>query len=633
MSSIRFINLICRHWLWILSAMILLLPDMAPGDKIIMKNGKVIKGRILTDEEGVITLLTPTTSIDISKNSIERIERDPSLAQEEILGDIAYEDQRYAEALDYYEKALKTGKNRESLDQKVQNILKIQEREIQRRFGQTLQKVDRHIEQKQYCQAEMTLKGILSDLPSESLAQPVRDKLARVYYFQALEYLNTVNDLKAEECLKKAIDTWDKAYYAHLLNAELLARNPRTHDEAIKNYLRGLETGGRHLPPEQKAYYHRQTALLLEEKGEFEDAIKHHEQILDLAPINYPDTKERIVEGYLNLARKTPLSNFEQKKAYLEAAIETDSYSANALFELVTLYYENEMVDEALRECSRLLQINSRMPDVHYYQAMCYLKKRNYEKHMEALERELALNPNNYDALCAMGDYLLNGGQYENAITYYEKARDLRKEKYRAYIGLARAYRKIEKPKEARKNLDEIFLTNPDHIEATILSGSIYKDDKEYKKARKLFDDVVNRLKEKEDITKPEQKRLLVEALNQRGELNLLLDSPRISLADFSESLNYESDYAETYYHIAQTNIKLGKYKDAESNYFKAQSLDPENPKYYLGLAIMYHNNLKKTEKAIANYTKYIELGGEDFEKVNEWIKECGGETVQPKID
>ena len=61
--------------------------------------------------------------------------------------------------------------------------------------------------------------------------------------------------------------------------------------------------------------------------------------------------------------------------------------------------------------------------------------------------------------------------------------------------------------------------------------------------------------------------------------------------------------------------------------------LDPKNPKYYLGLGIMYHNNLKKTQKAIENYTKYIELGGEDFEKVNEWIKECGGQPVQHKIE
>jgi hypothetical protein len=46
----------------------------------------------------------------------------------------------------------------------------------------------------------------------------------------------------------------------------------------------------------------------------------------------------------------------------------------------------------------------------------------------------------------------------------------------------------------------------------------------------------------------------------------------------------------------------------------------------------MYQTKLKETKKAIAQYTKYIELGGEDFEKVNDWIKECGGKPVAPKI-
>ena len=134
------------------------------------------------------------------------------------------------------------------------------------------------------------------------------------------------------------------------------------------------------------------------------------------------------------------------------------------------------------------------------------------------------------------------------------------------------------------------------------------------------------------NLNSPETRRLLIEALNQRGELNLILDSPRIAIADFNESLEYEPNFPETQYHIAQANTKLGKFKEAEQNYFEAQKLDPQNPKYYLGLAILYHNNMEETKKAIENYAMYIKLGGEDFEKVNEWIKECGGEPVKPNL-
>ena len=39
---------------------------------------------------------------------------------------------------------------------------------------------------------------------------------------------------------------------------------------------------------------------------------------------------------------------------------------------------------------------------------------------------------------------------------------------------------------------------------------------------------------------------------------------------------------------------------------------------------------MNKPEFAVKNYTRYIKLGGDDFENVNQWIRECGGEPVSP---
>ncbi len=603
------------------------------ADVVILKNGKRIQGRIVREDDNSITVLTPTMSIVLRRSEIGKVERDPTLSKEGILGDIAFEDKQYADALAYYRAALKKGKNLDALRSKIESITKIQEAEVRRRFGERLKQAERLITQKQFKQAENLLKQILTNLPDESLAKPVRDKLAHLYYMRALEYRNTVDDLKAEAELKKAIAISDGAYEAHLLYAGLLARNPRTYDEAIKHYLRGIEGGANALSPQELARYHRRIALLYEQKKQYQQVIEHYMKVLELEPVNYPDTRERIVRGYLNLAEQIPESDFAKRRDYLLEAVKIDPFSADAHFALVSLYYNNSLINETLKECDKLINLNSRMRGVHYYLAMCHLKRREYEKAREALERELSINPGSYQALCALGDYFLNGGKYKEAITYYEKARDIRQEKYRAYIGLTRAYRRLDKPDKARENLDQIFTTNPTHLEATILSGALYKDAKEFEKARKLFDNVVTRLKERGNLNNPDTRKLLVEALNQRGELNLLRDSYRIAIADFRESLKYQPDYAEAYYNIARVYTKMGRFFDAEKNYFKAQSLDPRNPRYYLGLGIMYHINLKRKEKAIENYTKYIELGGEDFEKVNQWIKECGGKPIKPKME
>ena len=623
----------CLSITFLCSLLILLGIQSLYADKITLKNGKVIEGRILKEEPEGITIQTSTMSIILQKGEIENIERDSSLSREEMMGDLAFEDKRYYEALSYYQEALKTAQNKDPLLVKIENINKIQEEEIKARFGQQLSQVDRHIELKEFDKAEELLKQILMNLPHESLAKPVNDKLARLYYQKALEYLNTVNDLKAEECLKKAISLSEDAYEADLLYADLLSRNPRTYNEAILHYLKGIERGEKRLSPEKLAKYHRSVAILYESNKQFEEAIRHHKFILEKDPVNYPDTKERIIEAYLYLFQNTPAEDFVKRREYLLDALEVDSYSPKAHFALACTYYHNNMMEDCLKECDKIIELNAKIPLLHYYQAMCFLRRKEYEKARDALERELAINPENYEALCLMGDFLLNGGKYQTAIGYYEKARDLLPEKYYAYLGLAKAYRKIEKNQLARENLEKVFSSNPDHIEANVLSGSLYKDALEYKKALDLFNNVIFRLSDKKQILSPENRTLLVEALIQKGQVNLILENYRESLSDFKRSLEYQPGYAEIYYQMAQANIKLKNYTEAEQNYFTAQALEPKNPRYYLGLGILYHNHLKKTQKAIENYTKYIELGGEDFAKVNEWIKECGGVPVETKTE
>ena len=601
------------------------------ADKITLKNGKVIEGRILKEEPEGITIQTPTMSIILQKKEIDKIERDSALSSEEMMGDLAYEDKRYYEALAYYQEALKTAQNKDPILEKIENIRKIQDEEINTRFGQQLSQADRHIELREFDKAEELLNQILANLPHESLASPVNNKLSRLYYQKALEYLNTVNDIKAEECLKKAIALSEDAYEADLLYADLLSRNPRTYNEAIFHYLKGIERGEKRLAPEKIAKYHRSVALLYEHNKQYEEAIRHHKVILEKDPVSYPDTKERIVEAYLYLFQNTPEEDFAKRREYLLDALEVDSYAAKPHFALACLFYHNNLLDDCMKECDKIIELNSKIPLLHYYQAMCFLRRKEYEKAREALERELSVNPENYDALCLMGDFLLNGGKYQQAIGYYEKARDVASEKYYAYLGLAKAYRKLDKNQLARENLEKVFSTNPDHIEANVLSGTLYKDSQEYKKALDLFNNVIIRLSEKGKNLSPELRTLLVEALIQKGEVNLIMENYRESLFDFKRSLEYQPGYAEIYYHMAQANIKLKNYSEAEQNYFTAQGLEPKNPKYYLGLGILYHNQLKKTPKAIENYTKYIELGGEDFAKVNEWIKECGGTPVEAK--
>ena len=612
----------------LLAAVTLFLPQPLNADTITLKNGKVVRGRVIREENDTVTVQTSAMTITLPLANIESMEREANMSREEVLGDIAFDDKQYDEALRYYNLAMEATENKEMLKEKIANLLEIQQQEVERRFGRNLQEAERLMDAGDLDRAEEVLRNILPNVPSETLSRPVKQRLASVYVKRALAFRNTVDDIKAVECLKKAIEISGDSYQAHLMYAEYLARNARTVDEALDQYLQGIETGRRFMTKEELAGYHRQIALIYENKSLYKEANDQHKLVLDYDPITYSDTKNRMVENNIRIAMNADGGDFETRRGILEQTVILDPYSVKAYFALAFLNYENGYLDEALKQYDKIVTLNVRMPEVHYYIAMCHLKKRDFEKARDALERELAINPQNYDALCAMGDYYLTGGKSDQAVENFEKARNLRSEKYRAYIGLARALRRMEKPRQARENLDKIFLTNPDHIEATLLSGALFKDDKNYEKARELFDSVVSRIKEHGDLRNPDNLALLVEALNQRGELSLILDSPRIAITDFQESLQYQPDLAETYYLMAQVYIKMKRFEDAETNYFKAQELEPSNPKYYLGIGILYHQNLKQTQKAVEYYSKYIRLGGEDSENVNEWIRECGGQPV-----
>ena len=178
-----------KRFLFLFLAVVFCFPLMESvhADKIILKNGKIIRGRVVKEEPDNITLLTPSISIILQKHQIKTIERDEALSQEEVLGDIALEDNRYEEAMAFYLAALDSGKNKSSVMEKLEKIRQIQEDVIKRRFGMQLGQCDRFIKEKNFDGCEALLKEILSDLTNETLAKPVKEKLAHLYYQKAIE--------------------------------------------------------------------------------------------------------------------------------------------------------------------------------------------------------------------------------------------------------------------------------------------------------------------------------------------------------------------------------------------------------------------------------------------------------------
>ncbi len=314
----------------------------------------------------------------------------------------------------------------------------------------------------------------------------------------------------------------------------------------------------------------------------------------------------------------------------LKQALEINANNLEALMEIAALYEQLNETDMAIKYYEDIIKIHSKLPRVHYRLALAYLDKGLFDPAVQELRKELFVNPQNYDALCKLGELYIEAGEPSNALPLYQKAKDIMPEKFRAYLGLGMANWKLDKMEEAKENFQQVLSINPRHKKALFYMGSIYKDQKNYLGAENLFQSVYEQLRDQPSLS-PEDKKLLVDSYIQYGEVELLLDRPRTAIDKFEQALSYDPTAAQAYFDMGRAAVKMNRYRVAEKHYKKATKIDPDEPRYYLGLGILYHNYLKELDKAIENYQQYLDLDGADKIKVAKWIKECGGEPVLPE--
>lgn len=83
---------------------------------------------------------------------------------------------------------------------------------------------------------------------------------------------------------------------------------------------------------------------------------------------------------------------------------------------------------------------------------------RQLEKFKEILKK----NPNNFEALVAVGDFYYDSGQFEKAIPYYERAIKINKNP-NVLTDLGTCLREIGNPEKAIKIYEEAFAIDPRH--------------------------------------------------------------------------------------------------------------------------------------------------------------------------
>jgi TolB-like protein len=157
------------------------------------------------------------------------------------------------------------------------------------------------------------------------------------------------------------------------------------------------------------------------------------EEILGAArPVN-PELHDHYLRARFALGQGTP-EGLEQAIRYHEEALHKDStfalaWAGLAGTQVLRAYLgqapPSEVFPEAEWAAQRALELDDGISEAHTAIGWIWLFTYQWEAARKSLERALAINPNDVDALHGFGDYLSITGSLEDGLAYVKRARDV----------------------------------------------------------------------------------------------------------------------------------------------------------------------------------------------------------------
>jgi len=180
--------------------------------------------------------------------------------------------------------------------------------------------------------------------------------------------------------------------------------------------------------------------------------------------------------------------------------------SAEARLLLGTAKLTAQDYDGAIADLRQAAELNSQLRDVHSYLGQAYIQTGDTAEARSAFQKELALNPNDFESNLQLGALLKQDQDFDGARLLLQKALLVRPGDLRTRYQLASVNLAAGKLDEARLGFEAILRQAPQFVEAHISLATAY-----YRLNRKADGDREKALAQKltlEQRTKPSQEKM-----------------------------------------------------------------------------------------------------------------------------
>lgn len=251
--------------------------------------------------------------------------------------------------------------------------------------------------------------GYLTTVVDTSGKQNLPDPKGKVHVFnrlsQAKEMMSRKNYEKAVEILKGVIRE-----DPHIVDGILQLGNAysklRQWKEALEQYYRALE-----LKPDYNTAMINVLNCLIG-LGDLDKGIEESKRFLKTFPSDHSLYNELatfyILKTQYDLALET-----------LNKSLEVEKINPSAMNKIAGIHLERKQFSQAEKYLNDAYAINSRLKKIHYHMAQVEEAKGNTGKAIELYKKELDYYPGDFKAAYNLAEDLRKGGEYSEAIPYY----------------------------------------------------------------------------------------------------------------------------------------------------------------------------------------------------------------------
>lgn len=613
------------------------------ADQVVLTNGNVIEGEIESQDARFVVIRTQGQQVRIPMARVAEINLSGPGEVELMRAREALQQDRLDDARSLVDQALEKGLPEEAAADVKEIIL---EREAERelaRYRSLISEARQAAARGRSSEALVQLRELINDYDEDSLVRREMVEVLIEYHLNvASDLRDRVRDDEAIVQFQRVLELDPNRAMAYIEVADIFRRrnSPAAWPHAIRAYRRALEVGKDTLDERVITRVHWEMGDLFRQQVNWRDASIYYRLVHQVDPnFNY-QLSDRLHMALSNFGRELRSEkNYNAALTVIEEALTIRQDVANNILrgEILTAM---ERYEESIEAYRTALGIAPRTRNANYQIAMNQLAMGELFAARESLEREVEVHPENYEALCDLGEDALNIGDLERAENFYTRARAVERPRPRATLGLARTKRLDEKLFEARGLVQEVLSYAEDNREANLEMGRILLEEGKESEARDYFTRVLTLIEEAPAEEQEALRELKADALIARGEIGLLTAGPGTANRDFRSALEVMPDYAEAYFSIGNAfrrkynaSKRIGDLREAEKNIIRARELAPENARFALELGILYGEVLAKEdtenarqhiENARSQWREYIELGGSNVAQVETWIANLG---------